>query len=273
MAQSNPTTTQLPGDTSLPSTSEELANLMASSSQDSKYSVEDFFRLPEKTQYRLSPDGQHFAYLGQFQRRQNIFIQKIGSNESIRITSEKDRNITSYFWANNHRVLFIKDSGGDENFQLYAVDIDGNNAKDLTPFDNVRIQVIDPLENFEDEVIISMNKNNPQLFDPYRININTGEYQQLAHNDDPAAPIDGWMTDHDGKLRLASRVIGTNTTLLYRDTEDDPFQEVITTDFRVSVDPILFEFDNGSVVFAASNMGRDKTAIVRLDMKTGKEIG
>ncbi|MEM1323337.1 MAG: S9 family peptidase [Bacteroidota bacterium] len=265
---------QLPGDPKLPDSSEELKALIGTSHQDHKYSVEDFFKNPERIRYQLSPDGNYFSYMSPYKRRQNIFVQKIGSAASVRITHETDRSINSYFWASNDRILYVKDSGGDENFQLYAVDKDGANPKDLTPFKEVTIQIIDQLEDFEDEVLIEMNKNNPQLFEPYRINIHTGAYEQIAENANIEEPIDIWMTDHNGQLRLANKVTGgTNNTLMYRESEDAPFREVITTDFRVSIMPLFFDFDNGSVIYAASNLNRDKLAIVKFDMATGKEVG
>ncbi len=266
--------TLLPGDISLPTSSEELQELIAASKGDFKYSVEDFFKNPEKTGYQLSPDGTHFSYMGPYERRQNLFVQKIGEEKAIRITSETDRDIAGYFWANDNRILFVKDSGGDENFQLYAVDKDGAKSKDLTPFEDVRILIIDDLRDIEDEIIIGMNKNNPQLFEPYRLNISTGKLEQIAENTNPAEPIDSWMTDHNGKVRIASKVVGgTNTTIMYRESEDQPFKDVLTTDFREQVQPLFFDFDNGNIVYAASNLGRDKSVIVKFDMETGKEIG
>ena len=273
MAQPDPVA-KLPGDPSLPSSSEELQKLIDAGTTKSKYSVEDFFKTPDKSSYQLSPDGQYFSYMGPYERRRNIFIQKIGEEKAIRITSETDRDIGGYFWANNDRLIFIKDSGGDENFSLFGVDKDGKNAKDLTPFEKVRIEIIDNLEDVDDAMIIGMNKNNPMLFDPYRININTGEVQQLAKNDNPAEPISTWMTDHDGKLRIAVKVKdGINQTVMYRANEKDEFKEVLTTNFRETMSPIFFDFDNGSVVYAASNLGRDKSVIVKFDMETGKEVG
>lgn len=265
---------KLPGDTTLPTSTEDLAKLAASVKGNFKYSVEDFFRNPEKTRYQLSPDGTHFSYMGPYEKRQNIFIQKIGEEKSIRITSETERNISGYFWANDNRLLYIKDSGGDENFKLYAVDKDGQNAKDLTPFDGVRIEIIDQLEDIDDEIIIGMNKNNPQLFEPYRLNTTTGESEQIAKNENPMEPISEWMTDHDGKLRLAFKIVGgTNTTIMYRDNEKEAFRDVLTTDFREGVAPLFFEFDNSSIAYASSNLGRDKNVIVKFDLATGKEVG
>ncbi|HFC00823.1 MAG TPA: S9 family peptidase, partial [Phaeodactylibacter sp.] len=266
--------TKLPGDPSLPSSAEDLKQLIDISQKEYKYSVEDFFRNPEKSYYQLSPDGDYFAFMSPYKRRKNIFVQKIGEDHATRITSETARDIGGYLWANNNRIVFIKDSGGDENFTLLAVDKDGKNPKDLTPFENIRIQIIDDLEKEENEIIIGMNHRNPQLFEPYRLDIQTGNLRRLADNIDPMNPLDSWMTDHDGNIRIASKVVGgTNTTILYRENDDDDFREVITTDFRESVSPLFFDFKNGSEVFVASNLGRDKSVITRFDMATGKEVG
>ena len=265
---------QLPGDPSLPSSAEALKSLVQLGNGSSKYTVEDFFRNPDKTAFQLSPNGEYLAYMGPYERRRNIFVQKLGEAQSIRLTTETERDIAGYFWASDQRLVYVKDSGGDENFQLFAINRDGANAKDLTPFEGVKIQLIDDLEDNDDELIIGMNKNNPMLFEPYRINIHTGEFLQLAPNDNPAEPITAWMTDHDGKLRLAIRTIdGVSHSLLYRPTETDAFRTVITTNFKESLDPLFFEFDNGSVIFASTNIGRDRSEIVRFDLDKGAEAG
>jgi len=265
---------KLPGNLSLPSSKEQIQELINFEEKKNwKYSVEDFFKTPDKSAYQISPDGQYYSFLAPYKRRKNIFIQKIGEKSTLRITSETKRDINGYFWANNNKLIYIKDSGGDENFQLYATDRDGLHSFNLTPFEGVRIEIIDALEDNEDELIIGMNKNNPMLFEPYRININTGKYIQLATNDNPVEPISSWMTDHEGKLRIAVRMVdGTNTTLMYRDDESDEFKDVITTDFKEQLAPLLFDFNNSSIVYASSNLNRDKSVIIKFDMSTGKEI-
>ncbi len=276
MKNSNTTTkaNTLPGNPDLPTPQEELLKLVPEGSKNMKYSVEDFFRNPEKARYLLSPGGDYFSYMGPYKRRQNIFVQKIGTTETTQITHTEDRDIAWYFWANDNRIVYGKDSGGDENFQLFAVNIDGSGMKELTPFDGVKIDVIDDLKDIPGEIIISMNKNNPQLFEPYRLNIETGAFTQLAVNDNPLEPISEWITDHEGKLRLASKIKGgTNNTLLYRDKESEDFREVLTTDFREGIEVLFFDFDNGPVVYVSSNLNRDKAVITKFDMHMGKEVG
>jgi dipeptidyl aminopeptidase/acylaminoacyl peptidase len=151
---------------------------------------------------------------------------------------------------------------------LFAVDRDGTNQKDLTPFEKVRAGVVDDLKENADEMLIEMNKNNPQIFDVYRIDVNTGEMMEIAHN---PGNITGWITDHDGKLRIALTTDGVNTGILYRDSEDQEFKEIITTNFRETLYPAFFTFDNKDV-YMISNLGRDKTAVVKYDIKNNKEL-
>ncbi len=230
--------------------------------------MEDFFRNPEKYSVRISPDGKYISYKAPYKSRMNIFVQEIGKDSAVRITSETERGIYDYFWANNNRILFIKDEGGNENEQLFGVNIDGSNPKALTAFEGVRTQIIDELRNVDDEVIVGLNKRNSEIFDPYRLNIVTGELTILAEN---PGDIQQWMTDHEGKLRLALALDGVNQTLLYRDTENEPFKKVITTSFKESLNPYLFTFDNQRL-YATSNIGRDKAVLVEFDPKTAQEV-
>ncbi len=230
--------------------------------------MEDFFKNPQKVSFRLSPDGQYIAFMKPWKRRLNIFIQKIGDTTETRITSSENRDIGGYFWVNNERIAFIKDKGGDENFHLFAVNIDGSNFKELTPFENVRVQLIDDLKNNDKEILIGMNKRDPRIFDVYRINVYTGKMKMIAQN---PGNITGWLTDHDGKLRIGVASDGVNTVIYYRDNEKQDFKPVVKTDFRESIDPLMFTFDN-KYVYVASNIGRDKKAIYKYDLKNNKQL-
>ena len=82
--------------------------------------------------------------------------------------------------------------------------------------------------------------------------------------------ISGWMTDHDGKLRIAITSDGVNTSLLYRESESDEFKSILTTDFKEQVSPLFFTFDNKNL-YVASNRGRDKAAIYEFNVKEAQE--
>lgn len=230
--------------------------------------LKDFFRNPEKTQFSISPDGTHLSFLAPYKNRLNIYVQKIGSTDVVQLTHDESRDIPYHFWINDTRLLYIQDTGGDENYKLYGVDKDGSNLKDLTPFPEVTIRLIDDLVHIPTEIIIGMNHRDKRIFDAYRLNVSTGKLTMVGKN---PGNINRWMTDHDGKLRVAQVLNGVTATLLYRDTEEAEFTEVITTDFKESLNPFKFTEDN-QYLYCSSNLGRDKSALVKFDPKTGEEL-
>jgi dipeptidyl aminopeptidase/acylaminoacyl peptidase len=231
--------------------------------------LENFFKNPEKSSYQISPDGSFYSFMAPYKNRMNIFIQKIGDSSATQLTFEEARDIAGYFWPNNEQIVFLKDEGGDENFHLFGVNIDGSNPIGFTDFDGVRAQIIDDLPDQKDFVVIGLNKRNKQVFDPYRLNLKTGEISMLAEN---PGNIQGWMFDHDGKLRIATAIVdGVNQSILYRESEKDEFKTIITTNFKEGFNPQFFTFDNKNII-GSSNLGRDKYAIVEFDPITAKEV-
>lgn len=233
--------------------------------------LEDFFRNSERTGYQLSPDGSYISYMAPYKDRLNVFVRRVDETDehAIRITNETERSVAGYMWADNQRLLYMKDTAGDENYQLYGVHRDGSDDRAYTAFNGVRTSLIDDLEEQQGVVMIGMNKRNPEVFDPYRLNIETGELTLLAEN---PGNIQGWMTDHDGRLRVATAIVdGVNTQILYRDTEDEPFKPVLTTNFRDVVSFMEFTPDNKEV-YTATNLHRDKTILVRMNPATCEEL-
>lgn len=233
--------------------------------------LEDFFRISERTGFQLSPDARHIAFMAPWHNRLNLFVRSIDATESeaVRLTSETQRSISGYLWADNERLVFAKDTAGDENYHLYGVKLDGTDMRAYTPFQNVRATIIDDLEEQPGHMLVGLNKRNPEVFDPYRLNLLTGELTMLAEN---PGNYQGWMTDHDGKLRAAVAIVdGVNTQLLYRDTEEEPFRAVLTTNFKDVVSFMEFTPDNREV-YAATNLGRDKMVLVRMNPATCEEL-
>ena len=229
--------------------------------------LEDFFRKPDKVALRLSPDGRFLAWLEPWERRLNLTVQDLTSGRKRRVTAARERDLGGYVWASNDRLVYVQDSGGDENFRLYGVGRDGGNPVDLTPFDGVKCDLVDDLEQDDDHILFQMNKRDPQVFDVYRLNVHDGTMTLVGEN---PGNIQTWFTDHDGKLRLAMTTDGVNTSVLTRETEADEWRTVATYDFKEYARPQLFTFDNRAI-YVASNLGRDTAAIAEYDLAMGRE--
>ena len=236
--------------------------------QQNTIPLKDFFRNPERTDYAISPNGKYLSFLAPYKGRLNVFLQEISGGEPQRLTNVTERDIAKYLWGNDRTILYIKDNAGDENFHLYSVFTDGSGSKDLTPFDGVRVNIVDELEDYDSEILIELNKRNPEFFDVYRLNFETGEMKVAAEN---PGNVSGWGTDHKGTIRIAVTTDGVNNGIMYRDSAEDEFKTIITTNFRQMLSPLFFTFDDKNI-YASSNLGRDKAAIVEYDIKNNKEL-
>lgn len=244
-------------------------NFSAADTAVRRIPLEDFFRNSQEAAFQLSPDGRHLSFMAPYEERMNVFVRPVEGGEAVRVTSETLRSVAGYMWADNERLLYMKDTGGDENYQLFGVNIDGSDQRAYTDFPGVRTSLIDDLEETPDEVMIGLNKRNPEVFDPYRLNIRTGELTLLAEN---PGNWQGWMTDHEGKLRAVTAIVdGVNTQILYRDTEEEEFRPVLTTNFKEMVNFMEFTPDN-RLVYAATNLNRDKVVLALMDPRTCEEL-
>jgi dipeptidyl aminopeptidase/acylaminoacyl peptidase len=245
----------------------DLATPAAGTDATTLIPLRDFFKNPEKGGFQVSPNGERFAFIQPYQRRLNVFVQSRKGGAPVRITSETERDIAGYFWKGSDRIVYLKDFKGDENFHVVSVNADGTDLVDLTPFDNVRAMIIDDRFDHDDEMLIALNKRKPEVFDVYRLDLKTRELALVAEN---PGNITEWLADHDGRIRIAVTADGVNTSFLYRADDKSPFETVITTSFKDSLSPLFFSFDNKKL-YAASNINRDKSAIVLIDPVTARE--
>lgn len=231
--------------------------------------LQNFFRNPEIAGYQISPDGGKLAFLKPENHRMNVFVQKAGEAETKQITNAVDRDIYHYFWKNDQTIIYQQDVGGDENFHLYAVNVQTGENRDLTPFPGVRAEVLDILPDHDKELLITMNQRSREVFDVYRLNLADGSLALEVEN--PGNYTD-YLTDHQGTVRLAfAKDEDTGDNLVYyRGAAGQPFAKILSFDYRDNVTPYFFSGDNKKI-YMASSLGRDKQALVLFDPEQVKE--
>lgn len=267
---------KMKGDPKLVSTPEELGALAAKETGKYKYSVADYFKKPNQSSFQFSPDGKYVSYK---QREENgkvhVYTKNTITDEVVRVIEEKDELIRGYGWANETRLIYIMDKGGDENYHLFAVDIDGKNQVELTPYEGVKVDILNALKEQKDFMIILMNKDNPQVFEPYKINIKTAAIEKLYTNDDPLNPISGYDFDKDGVLKgFTKQQNGTEYVLNYRLDENQPFEPILTTTWKDDFYIIDFDYTtkNKNDAFVMTNLESNTREIVLYDFKEKKVI-
>jgi len=269
------TTTALPGNTALASTDESLNALAALDNGNYKYNVEDYFAKPKAASFNVSPDGKYISYLekdAQGKRHVMVKVQETGTVK--RAIEEKDELIRGYGWVNNERLIYAMDKGGDENYHLYTVRVDGAEAKDLTPFDGVKASILRLLKEDKDHIIISMNKNNPAIFDPYKLHVVTGELEQLYSNDDEANPITGYDFDKDGNLKAFTRMRDGVEQDLYYINDIGDYELLKSLNWKDAFSILGFDYssENPHEAYVISNLEGDKVKIILYDLKKDEKV-
>ncbi|HFK5564701.1 TPA: prolyl oligopeptidase family serine peptidase [Elizabethkingia anophelis] len=275
MMNAQSATTKLPGDATLPSSKANLEQLASYDKGNFKYKVEDYFARPKASQFKISPDGQFLSYKEKDNNKKNhVYVKDLKSGKITKAIEEKEDLIKSYGWLSKNRLYFTQDKGGNENIHLYATDIDGKNLKDLTPFEGVKIGFAMPVKD-TDFVVVTMNKNNKQIFEPFKINFVTGEATQLLENKDPKNPINDYIFDKDGNLRGYTILVnGLTTHTYYKDLQTGKFNLLKKTDWSDTFDIISFNENskNKDEAYVVTNLDSDKAKIVLYDLKKNAVI-
>jgi len=237
---------------------------------------EVLFGNPERLSPRISPDGTRLAWIAPDQGVLNVWIAPTSAEAGVDwaaaqvVTDDTDRGIRMFAWAHDGRhLLYLQDTGGDENWRLHDVDLETMHRRDLTPFDGVQARLVAMERKFPTEVLIGLNRDNAELHDVYRLDLVTGE---LAKEVDNPGFI-GWIADAQLTVRAAAAPKPDGgIVLLVRDTADGQWRELLTipADDALTSDAIAFSED-GSSLLGTSSVGANTGRLVRIDVTTGAQ--
>ena len=259
---------------------------------------EVLFGNPDKAALRISPDGRHIAFLAPVNGVLNVWVAATNAPEAATpVTQDTGRGIRRFFWAyTNDHLLYLQDQGGDENWKVYAVDLNTKTSRDLTPFETIpgpdgkpallpngkpmrpAAQIENVSRRLPDTILIGLNTRDPRYHDIYRVDIRTGAMTLAQTN----AEFSGFVTDDDYAVRFASRMTDDGGTELLKPaaqqspaggvraqgiTNWEPFQTIGMED-SLTTHPVGFD-KTGRVLYMIDSRGRNTSAMTILDLATG----
>ena len=226
------------------------------------------FGNPDKASPRLSPDGLHIAFLAAVDGVLNIWVGPVSDTGAAKpVTQDSGRGIRVYFWAYTSRhLIYLQDKGGDEDWRVYAVELESQESRDLTPLENVQAQIVAVEPEHPTEIVVGLNDRDPQYHDLHRINVHTGNRELLQRNDRFA----GFLVDHDYGVRFGTVMTldggnelceldgrGGWTTLIRVGNED-----------ALTTAPIGFD-QSGRMLHLIDSRGRNTAAMTSIDLDSG----
>ena len=260
----------------LESSADELSAIAALDKGAYKYTVEDFMDTPNESSFQYAPNGKYLSFMKKDDLGKSHLYTKNTLDGTInKVLEETDQLIKGYAWINDNRFLYVMDKNGDQKTHIYAVNLDGTNNVDLTPYDGVIAGLLNGLPEQEDYIIVLMNKDNPGFFEPYKINVNTGALEKIYTNIDPINPISNYLFDKGGVLRgyIKYQNQGLSYQYYYKPSGSEEYSLLVESESNNSFGILSFNYasDNPDEAYVLTNFDSDKTRIVLYDLKK-KEI-
>ncbi|AKC88246.1 S9 family peptidase [Pseudoxanthomonas suwonensis] len=227
------------------------------------------FGNPERAVVQISPDGKYLSWIAPVEGVMNVWVAPADDPSAARaVTDDKARGIRSYFWSYRpDTLLYLRDTGGDEDFHLYSVDLAGNQTRDLTPFPKTTAQVVGVSPNQPDSILVGMNDRDTRWHDLYRVDLASGQRTLVEKN---TQEIAGYLADGDHALRFAfrSRPDGGMDVLKragnsWEKSDDIPFEDVLTTN-------TVGLTQDGSTLYLSDSRNRNTAAIYAIDTASGQ---
>ncbi|MCG8443425.1 MAG: S9 family peptidase [Caulobacterales bacterium] len=228
------------------------------------------FGNPERTQGRISPDGAWVSWLAPLDGVMNVWVAPARDPGDARaITKDDYRGIRQHLWAaNSETVLYLQDTGGDENNHVFAADVASGEVRDLTPVkEGVRAVLEGVSRRRPDTVLVGLNDRDPQLFDLYAIDLSSGERELVLENPGFA----GWVTDHDLAPRFGLQQTPDGGSVLMKPDGAGGWSALLSVppDDSLTTFPIGFDA-SGRHLRLLDSRGRDTAALVSLDVESGE---
>jgi dipeptidyl aminopeptidase/acylaminoacyl peptidase len=228
------------------------------------------FGNPEKAAARIAPDGKRLSYLAPVNGVLNVWVGPADDVAAAKpVTDDKKRGIRGYFWAYTAKhILYTQDKDGDENWHVYAVNLETGETKDLTPIKGVAAQIEATSHRFPNEILIGLNDRDERYHDVYKVNIDTGERTLVMKNEQEFA---GFVVDEDFRIRFASKMTDDGGSELSQldGGQWKPFDKIPMTD-TMTTSPSGFD-KTGDILYMTDSRGRNTGALFSWNLKTGEK--
>ena len=147
--------------------------------------VSEFFKIPDKSNFKISPDGKYVSYLKKYNRKQELYIRSLADEKEIVAASFSNYFIRDYNWTYNNQIVFSQDI--HDQHPIFVLDVASLKVRKILSETKAFVRIlINRSRQTPDVITIAMNKRDTAVFDVYRLNIKNGELKPCPSKMDRA---------------------------------------------------------------------------------------
>ncbi|MFL2848585.1 MAG: S9 family peptidase [Pseudohongiellaceae bacterium] len=235
----------------------------------------------------ISPDGSLISWIAPLDGISNLYVAPVDDIAAARPVTRftegglRGTNVSGtviYRWHyDSRRVIFPMDYDGDENWDIHIVDVETGEERNLTPVPDKKVEIIAYGRAKPDDVLVSVvtfGQTNP---DVYHLNLGSGENTLVQKNEGSLT----YLADSDLKIRLSMSFsdeggldvyqfstapdAGGRGKLIYQIAPDD-----LPAHTTAAYQGIIRFDATGEHLYIYDAQGRDKAALVTVDLETGE---
>ena len=229
-----------------------------------------FFGNPDKASPQVSPDGSQLSFLAPVNGVLNVWVAPADDPAAARpVTRDTGRGVRLYGWTyKSHQIAYLQDSNGDENWHIYAVNLETDEIRDLTPLEGVQAQINRDSPKRPDHILVGLNDRDPQLHDLYLLNLETGDRQLALLNEGFA----WFVADEELNIRFAARLTPDGGSEYLARSPDGNWEHAFFIGMEDAVTTSPIEFDRtGQALYMSDSRDRDTAALKLIDLATGAQ--
>jgi len=230
------------------------------------------FADPSYTSPQISPDGTRLGYLAPRDGVLNVYVGPLNDPSAAHpLTNDRGQGIRWYgFCADDRTLFYLQDADGDENWRLHLLDLGSGEQRCVTPFEQVTVQVLEHNRFHPTEMLLGINKDNPELHDVYRLDLIDGSLTKVEAN----PGFFGWLIDTDLAVRGAVAMTEDGGHQLFR--RDEPAGEfipwlVIPPEDAIAATNHASFSRSGETMYLLSSVDANAGRLLAVDMASGEQ--
>lgn len=219
----------------------------------------------------LRHDGATVAYLDDANGQFNVTVHPVSGGTPRRITSYTDNTVREVAWhPDGQSLVYLADSKGDENAQLYRVSADGGDPEVLTDTPDVRYITAqgDPFSPDGRFLAYTGNDRAPGDQDVLIRDLESGEVRR-AYAGGGRVFVGYWSPD-GARVSAAEWIEGNSDHIVYLVPADGGPARRLTPEGVTATYWLGPWLPDGSGIIVRSNAGREFTGLATLDATTGE---